>query len=75
MVNCEYTCQDCEYCKSGYRFVREPVIREADMRIVISTTNREAYTHYCVKDVECVREVQPYQTVCEEHGELFIEED
>lgn len=73
--NPEYTCENCEFCKLGLCFVREPVIRQADNRVVIRETKRECYTHYCARDIEHIKEINTYDPVCDDHGDLFTEDE
>lgn len=68
-------CHECEFCKHAKRFVREIVTREADGEQVLKTTDRYCYMDICVKDIENIREINSWDEVCEEHGELFDMED
>ena len=70
-----YTCQDCEFYKIGYRFFREIGIREADQKEVIKTTKKYCYMDLCTKDIEMIREINSYDDICEDHGELFREDE
>ena len=70
-----YTCQDCEYCKMyAKRFVWEPAIREADGQLIVRKTNNYCYMDLCIKDLDNIREINSYDDVCEDHGELFRED-
>ena len=66
-----YTCDDCEFCKNGLVFVHDIVKREADNRLVTKRSNKYAYTSFCVRDIEKIREITGYDDVCDDHGELF----
>lgn len=66
-----YTCQECEYCKNGERFVYDVVKRACDNKHVVKRLDRYAYTSFCVRDIEHIKEITGYEDVCEEHGELF----
>lgn len=68
-------CEECEFCKHAKRFVREIVTREADGEQVLKTTDRYCYMDICVKDIENIREINSWDEVCEDHGELFERED
>ena len=68
-------CEECEFCKNAKRFVQEIVTREADGKQVLKTTDRYCYMDICVKDIENIREINSWDEVCEEHGELFDMED
>ena len=71
-----YTCQDCEHCKMyAQRFVWEPAIREADGTLIVNKTNRYGYMHLCIRDLDHIKEVNSYDDVCEDHGELFREDE
>ena len=74
IIEDDHYCEECEYCKQGIRYVREPVIREADNKVVIKNTDKPCYAYFCVKDVENIKEVYSTDKVCEEHGELWEEE-
>lgn len=71
----QYTCENCEYCRLGKRFTFDVVVREADGKHVLKQTREYTFTNYCVKDIENIREIKDYDDVCEDHGELFREED
>ena len=67
-------CEECEFCKHAKRFVREIVTREADGEKVLKTTDRYCFMDICVKDIENIREINSWDEVCEDHGELFESE-
>ena len=72
----QYTCFDCEYCKIASKvFSWEIATREVDQKQVLHKTKNYCYVDLCVKDLDHIKEIHSYDDVCEDHGELFREED
>lgn len=71
----QYTCQECEYCVYGKRFAFDVVVREADGKHVLKQTRNYTYAEFCIRDKYNIKEIHGYDDVCEDHGELFREED
>ena len=65
----QFVCQECEYFKTGKRFVREACGDK------IKTTKKRTYFDLCIKDLDNIKEIHSYDDVCPEHGELYAEED
>ena len=69
-----YTCEECEYCKTYSKvFSWEIVTREADQKQVLHKTKNYCYVNLCVRDLDHIKEVNSYDDVCEDHGELSRE--
>jgi hypothetical protein len=66
----DHVCGDCEYCHMGHRLARGGVWDENTQRIVTKELGHVAITHYCLKNLDCVKEVHEYDPVCEDHGEI-----
>lgn len=70
-----YTCQDCEFCKMYQKaFVHEIVTREVDGQPVLRKTKNYRYIDLCIRDIDNIKEVNSYDDVCDEHGELYRED-
>ena len=71
-----YTCYNCEFCKTYQKaFVHEIVTREVDGKPVLRKTNKYRYIDLCIRDLDNIKEVNSYDDICDEHGELYSEDD
>lgn len=78
----EPTCEECEFCKQGMAFSHDIVDLDgndqdhgAKGRLVLKKAlHRQGYIQLCIRDLEHIKEVNGFDKVCEDHGELFLPE-
>lgn len=81
----EPTCEECEFCKRGLTFCYDVVdffSGKAPTNDTIGTNcvlkkdlHRQGYVDLCVRDIEHIKEINLFDPVCEDHGELFMPEE
>ena len=80
----EPTCENCEFCKRGLTFCydvvtydgKKPEFNDPGSYCVLKKDHhRQGYVDLCVRDIEHIKEINTYDPVCEDHGELYYEED
>ena len=71
MSEFDHACEECEFCKHGKRFVWDKTMDEQTGRIVSVETNKQAWTYFCVRDIETPVEIHPYDDACQYHGDFL----
>ena len=81
----EPTCECCEFCKRGLKFCYDIVdifTGQPPKKDTVGTNcvlkkdlHSQGYMDICVRDIEHIKEINTFDPVCEDHGELYYEED